>query len=111
MSRAGVSGFRLTDEDITIVLGMLARGDRRHDIAAWFGVNQGRIKGAEDGQYGTPPIAPAHELPPKGAPGVKGLRLHDAVTATLDLLKTKGDVSEAIGRLEQALGEYNAHEA
>lgn len=37
------SGIRLRDEDAALVKGMLARGDRQHDIAAWFGVNGGRI--------------------------------------------------------------------
>ena len=40
-SRAKPSGIHLTDQDAAIVKGMLARGDRQHDIAAWFGVNGG----------------------------------------------------------------------
>jgi hypothetical protein len=43
VSRAERSGISLTEEDAAIVKGMLARGDRQHDIAAWFGVNGGRI--------------------------------------------------------------------
>ncbi len=41
--RARPSGIHLTERDAAIVKGMLARGDRQHDIAAWFGVNGGRI--------------------------------------------------------------------
>jgi hypothetical protein len=41
--RAPASGISLTEDDAAIVKGMLARGDRQHDIAAWFGVNGGRI--------------------------------------------------------------------
>lgn len=37
------SGISLTEEDAAIVKAMLLRGDRQHDIAAWFGVNGGRI--------------------------------------------------------------------
>ena len=37
------SGNRLDEDDAAVVKGMLARGDRQHDIAAWFGVNGGRI--------------------------------------------------------------------
>lgn len=113
MTRANVSGFRLADEDIPVVLGMLARGDRRHDIAAWFGVNQGRIKSAEDGRYGTPPMAPTNQLPPKGAPGVKGRRLREAVIAALDELPHigGGGVPEITARLQEALRNYNADEA
>jgi hypothetical protein len=29
---------------------MLARGDRHHDIAAWFGVNQARIAEVKGGE-------------------------------------------------------------
>jgi hypothetical protein len=42
MSRGKASGLSLTNKDASIVLGMIARDDRDHDIAAWFGVNQGR---------------------------------------------------------------------
>lgn len=43
MLKAKPSGIRLSEEDAVIVKGMLNRGDRQHDIAAWFGVNGGRI--------------------------------------------------------------------
>jgi hypothetical protein len=41
--RAEASGLRLTSRDAASVKAMLDRGDRQHDIAAWFGVNSGRI--------------------------------------------------------------------
>jgi len=41
--KAASSGISLSEADAAIVKGMLARGDRQHDIAAWFGVNGGRI--------------------------------------------------------------------
>lgn len=41
--RARPSGITLTVGDAAIIKGMLLRGDRQHDIAAWFGVNGGRI--------------------------------------------------------------------
>jgi hypothetical protein len=41
--RAHASGVVLTLDDRRLVKGMLARGDRQHDIASWFGVNPGRI--------------------------------------------------------------------
>lgn len=41
--RACASGISLSEGDAAIVKGMLIRGDRQHDIAAWFGVNGGRI--------------------------------------------------------------------
>ena len=67
MARAGASGIRLTHDDARVVKGMLARGDRHHDIAAWFGVNQGRIAEVRSGDLhpGTQP-APEKKLPPPG---------------------------------------------
>jgi hypothetical protein len=35
-NRAESSGVRLTRADAAIAKGMIARGDRHHDIAAWF---------------------------------------------------------------------------
>ena len=61
----------LTNRDAAIVLGMVARGDKRHDIAAWFGENQARIAEIEQGSHGSIAAAPAADLPPKGAPGPK----------------------------------------
>ena len=41
--RAKPSGIILDETDAAIAKGMISRGDRQHDIAAWFGVNGGRI--------------------------------------------------------------------
>ena len=41
--RAKPSGIRLSERDAAVAKAMLHRGDRQHDIAAWFGVNGGRI--------------------------------------------------------------------
>ena len=41
--RALPSGVTLDETDAAIAKGMLARGDRQHDVAAWFGVNGGRV--------------------------------------------------------------------
>lgn len=65
--RAPPSGHGLTSNDAAVIRGMLARGDRHHDIAAFFGVNQGRIAEVKDGTL-YPGVAPAAQadLPPKG---------------------------------------------
>lgn len=34
----------LTDADVSIIKGMLARGDRQSDVAAWFGCNSGAYR-------------------------------------------------------------------
>ncbi|NWH07895.1 MAG: hypothetical protein HXY22_04470 [Alphaproteobacteria bacterium] len=102
----------LTNKEASLVLGMAARGDNDHDIAAWFGVNQGRIAEVKKGDYGVS-AAPAVELPPAGPPGVKGRRLKGAVDSVLKTLQEKGSegVAESIERLSEALACYNRNEA
>lgn len=65
--RAESSGIILSADDAAIVKGMLARGDRQHDIAAWFGVNGGRIAEIATGtRYGWVVQADVTDLPPPG---------------------------------------------
>lgn len=65
--RAPSSGITLTLDDAAIAKGMLARGDRQHDIAAWFGVNGGRIGEIATGsRYLEVEEAPSQLLPPPG---------------------------------------------
>jgi hypothetical protein len=110
MSRASPSGYALSTADVALVLGMIARDDRSHDIAAWFGVNQGRIKDAKDGKFGAPAAAQAHSLPPKGPPGIKGRRLRDAVETALGAL-AGGNAAEAKTILKAARKQFDANEA
>jgi len=111
MTKGKASGYRVTTNDLPIILGMVNRGDRNHDIAAWFGLNQGRIKGAKDGNYGSPAAAPQNKLPPKGPPGIKGRRLREASTQILAALKKGPDgLKEATERLTEAIKRYDAHE-
>jgi hypothetical protein len=79
--RANPSGISLTDSDAAIAKGMLARGDRQHDVAAWFGVNGGRIADIATGAKFSW-VAPAltNELPPPG-PYLNGRAAHAAVIA------------------------------
>lgn len=74
-SRPGVPA--LTDREGALVKGMLRRGDRQHDIAAWFGVNGGRIAEiANETRFCW--VEPAHEcdLPPPGPyPGAAALTI------------------------------------
>lgn len=66
-SRAESSGLTLTAQEAALIRGMVERGDRHHDIAAFFGVNQGRIAEIKDGSRFAD-VAPAdhEELPPRG---------------------------------------------
>lgn len=112
MAKGKASGIRLTSKDIPVLLGMVARGDRDHDIAAWFGVNQGRIAEAKEGKYGLPSAAPASALPPKGPPGVKGAHLREAVERALVVLASKGPagVADTTTILTAARKQYDANE-
>ena len=87
----------LNDAEIAIVKGMLARGDRQHDIAAYFGINGGRIAEISTGQTGSSLTASsAEDLPPAGPymAGRSALRARDTLTALRDL------IVEAIGDID-----------
>jgi len=91
---------------------MIDRGDRQHDIAAWFGLNQGRIKDTENGKYGLPPVAPEAQLPPSGAPGLKGRALRDQVRRALQTLSSDPATKSlaATGLLKKALADFDKNE-
>lgn len=81
MSRAAASGISLTEAEAAIAKGMLARGDRQHDIAAWFGVNGGRIADIATGKkFPEVPAAALEKLPPPG-PYLTGRDAHAAMIA------------------------------
>ena len=58
----------LNHRETRIVRGMLLRGDRQHDIAAYFGVNAGRIAEIATGNFTYLNAQPLEEnkLPPPG---------------------------------------------
>lgn len=67
MSRSKRAGIRLSEQDAAIVKGMLARGDRQSDIAAFFKVNSGRICEVNTGmKFADVAAAPLDQLPPPG---------------------------------------------
>lgn len=68
MGKAPASGITLGHRDTCIVKGMLSRGDRQHDVAAYFGVNGGRIAEIANGTnvYPNAQPMPEAELPPPG---------------------------------------------
>ena len=101
MSRAEQSGNRLTEQDAAIIKGMLARGDRQHDIAAWFGVNPGRIAEINKRQKFRH-VAPAtNNLPPSG-PYLSG-GANEATRAIV--AETIEELHHLVRRVEQRLGE------
>jgi hypothetical protein len=104
----------LTHKDATIVMGMLARGDKNQDIAAWFGENPARIVEIENGQaFGTVSAAAATDLPPKGAVGPKARVLRAYVREAVEVLQEKGTggVAEVIKELQEGLRRFDRDEA
>jgi hypothetical protein len=82
--RAQPSGIHLTAADAALVKGMLVRGDRQHDVAAWFGVNAGRIAEISTGAaFGSVTAAIAEILPPRG-PYLSGQAAQAAITALVE---------------------------
>lgn len=100
----------LTNKDASIVLGMIARKDKQHDIAAWFGENQARIVEVEKGSHGSISAAPQDALPPKGAPGPKGRRLRGYVNRAMAALEA-GNMDEAKKLLQEGIATFDKHEA
>ena len=100
----------LTNKEASVILGMAARGDNDHDIAAWFGVNQGRIAEVKSGSHGSISAANKDELFPKGPPGLKGRRLRGFVKKAIIALEG-GDVAEAMSQLNAGLERFDRDEA
>jgi hypothetical protein len=95
----------LTTKDAGVILGMVARGDKKHDIASWFGENPARVQEVIAGEYGTASAAPADQLLPKGSPGIKARRMKGAVTRAIEAIDA-GDTAAAKVLLEQAVADY-----
>lgn len=90
--RADPSGIRLAERDVAIVKAMLARGDRQHDIAAWFGVNGGRVGEIASGKaHRTVEAEAGANLPPPG-PYPNG---RDATIALQALVAAKAAICSA----------------
>ena len=112
-NKGKASGYTLKRSDAPTIFGMVARDDRDHDIAAWFGVNQGRIAEVKDGsKFGTVAAAHTSQLPPSGPPGIKGRRLRAAADKISQAL-AKGPIGlkEAQEILQVAIASYDANEA
>lgn len=99
----------LSVKNAEIVIGMVARGDDQHHVAAWFGENQGRVADALAGKYGTTKAAPPEELPPSGPPGLKGRRLRYKVGKAIEALEA-GKNAEALALLKEGIANFNKNE-
>jgi len=86
--RAKPSGVRLNESDAALIKGMLKRGDGQHDIAAWFGVNGGRIAEIANGRTFPWVMAAKKDLPPKGPypTGKQAIEAQRALEQAVDAL-------------------------
>jgi hypothetical protein len=88
----------LNTQEIAIVKGMLERGDRQHDIAAYFGINGGRVAEVKTGMRGHDvEAAPQDALPPAG-PYMAG---RSALHARNTLLALRDLIDEAISDINR----------
>jgi hypothetical protein len=112
MAKAERSGITVTAADVPTIFGMINRGDRRHDVAAWFGLNQGRIKEVEDGVHGHPAPAPPNGLPPSGSPGPKALSLRRAIGKAIAALQQSKspDAAHLLVDLTNAVAQFDKNE-
>jgi len=102
-------------KDTQIVKGMLARGDKQHDIASYFGVNGGRVAEVATGKcdYPTAPAAPPDKLPPPGPyVGAKTVfEIDQILEEAMDLIRGAGDISDeaelALEALQNARSKLN----
>lgn len=104
----------LSHKDAEIIMGMLERGDKNHDIAAWFGENPARVAEVKDGTaFGTVKCALKEELPPRGAVGPKARRLRAYVRDAIDILNNNGasGIEHAIKELQDGLTQFEKHES
>jgi len=79
-----------SNSEIAAVKGMIVRGDKQSDIAAYFGVNGGRISEVNTQKYGADvKAAPQDQLPPRGpyfASGRATIRATETLAALRDLI-------------------------
>ena len=86
-----------TAEKVAVAKAMLLRGDRQHDIAAYFGVNGGRI--AEMCEK-WPEVGPARgSLPPAGPYDIPGL-LNEKSADRRRMTTTCDSIVDACAELE-----------
>jgi hypothetical protein len=95
MSKAPPSGVTLSREDAAVVKGMLERGDRQHDIAAWFGVNGGRIADIRTGKK-FDDVDPIFEgLPPPG-PYLAGKSIYEVKNEISRIISSLSSLSHEL---------------
>ena len=103
LNRAKGSGISITEGEAAIIKGMLKRGDRQHDIAAWFGVNGGRIAEIAKERKFKSVETKSDDLPPKG-PYLAG---RDAEAAIIALSAAQETIDTALRLIAERRSQYN----
>jgi hypothetical protein len=99
--RAQPSGITLSAADAALIKVMLRRGDRQHDIAAWFGVNDGRVAEiAVSVGFGEVQAASPADLPPRG-PYPKAAQALAAIEALALAKSALADAGNTIRHIAQ----------
>ena len=106
MKAAGISPD-LTAEKAALIKGMLSRGDRQSDIAAYFQINQGRIYEVKFGlKFASVPPSPWELLPPPGPYVVVSKIVYERAKLSEDVLnEITGSLSEAVAKIRARLTE------
>lgn len=78
---------------------MIARGDRQHDIAAWFGVNGGRIAEVATGATFAEVNAILENLPPAG-PYTAVKAVHEA---RAELQNIRGKLADLLDEVDEQI--------
>ena len=99
MGRAQPSGIRLSPADAALIKGMLNRGDRQHDIAAWFGVNGGRIAEIVTGAKFGEVAAASFEILPAPGPYPSASQAVEAIGALFKAKEALAAAERTIRRL------------
>jgi hypothetical protein len=91
--------YTLNEHDAAVIKGMLKRGDVQSDIAAWFGVNGGRIAEINTGQRWSS-IKPA-DIDLLSPPGPYNLALRSAFEVRKTLEHLRDRINATLTQLSQ----------
>ena len=94
----------LTADDAAVVKGMIERGDKNENIAAYFGVNQRATNIRSGKKFNSAKAAPREGLPPPGPYGVDPIYVHFYQTMVkVDRLWSERKLRPAKELMEKAL--------
>lgn len=108
MVKAPSSGRVLNATDAALVKGMINRGDRQHDIAAYFAVNGGRIGETSTGAKFASVTPAKGGLPPAAPYLVLDASLRNEAISLRSDLKALGVSKSVTDNLDRIIGGMDA---